>query len=344
VLELAELAPHPRLSMTPRDRFVRTLNFQKCDDRLPMVEWAAWWDLTIDRWKTEGLPKDISWEDSLAYFALDPLVLIGTGAGPAGEVPAGISRVVTDEASYDALRPYLFSDAGIDNALQHARRVKAGHDRGDFSIRLWLDGYFWFPRAQMGIEGHMLAFYDEPGLMHRMNRDLADYNLKVIDSLCRVLTPDMVGFAEDMSYNHGPMLSHEFFEEFLRPYYERTVPEMKRRGIKVLVDTDGDVTTMIPWLLASGIEGVYPLERQAGVDVAQLRAKHPRLLMMGGYDKMVMSQGEAAMRAEFERLLPVMRTGGYVPSVDHQTPPEVSLANFQIYVRLFREYCERAAR
>ena len=330
--------------MNARERFVRTLNFEKCDDRLPMVEWAAWWDLTIERWKTEGLPKDISWEDSLAFFSLDPLVLIGTGAGPAGDVPPPVSRVVTDEAAYDALRPYLFSDAAIEGAVQHARRLKAGHDRGDFSIRLWLDGYFWFPRALMGIENHMLAFFDQPGLMHRMNCDLADYNLKAVDAICGVLTPDMVGFAEDMSYNHGPMLSRGFFDEFLRPYYERTVPAMKRRGIKVLVDTDGDVTSMIPWLLAAGIEGVYPLERQAGVDLAKLRALYPRLIMMGGFDKMVMSQGEAPMRAEFERLLPVMRLGGYIPSVDHQTPPEVSLGNFKIYVRLFREYCERATR
>ena len=309
-----------------------------------MVEWAAWWDLTIERWKTEGLPKDISWEASLDFFALDPLVLIGTAGGPGSDLPASISRLATDEASYEALRPHLFSAANIEAAVREARRLKAGHERGDFAIRLWLDGYFWFPRGLMGIEQHMLAFYDQPELMHRMNSDLAEFNERVLRAICAVLTPDMVGFAEDMSYNHGPMLSQGFFTEFLLPYYQRTVPVIKARGSKVLVDTDGDVSTMIPWLLAAGIEGVYPLERQAGVDVAKLRALHPRLIMMGGYDKMVMSQGEAPMRAEFERLLPVMRTGGYIPSVDHQTPPEVSLKNFQIYMRLFREYCERAAK
>ena len=329
---------------TARERFLQTLNFEKCPDRLPMVEWAAWWDLTIDRWKTEGLPKEISWEDSLAYFGLDPLVLIGTGGGPVGEVPPTVSRVVTDEASYEALRPHLFTEAGIEAALQQAQRLKAGHERGECSIRIWLDGYFWFPRGLMGIEQHMLAFYDQPELMHRMNSDLADYNNRAIRAICTVLTPDMVGFAEDMSYNHGPMLSHGFFNEFLRPYYQRTVPVIKGLGIKALVDTDGDVTTMIPWLLEAGLDGVYPLERQAGVDLAHLRRLFPRLIMMGGYDKMVMSHGEAPMRAEFERLLPVMRTGGYIPSVDHQTPPEVSLGNFKIYCRLLREYCERAVR
>lgn len=70
------------------------------------------------------------------------------------------------------------------------------------------------------------------------------------------------------------------------------------------VDTDGLVTDMIPWLLNSGIEGVYPLERQAGVDLCELRREYPSLLMMGGFDKMTMSRGEDAMRREFERLLP----------------------------------------
>jgi hypothetical protein len=329
--------------MTPRERFVTTLNFGHCADRLPMVEWAAWWDLTLDRWKTEGMPKELGWDESLAFFRLDPLVLVGTGGGPGGDVPASVSREVNDDAAYDALRPYLFSEASIEGVLQHARRLQAGHERGDFSIRLWLDGYFWFPRTLMGIEQHMLAFYDQPALMHRMNRDLAAFNERLVAALCTVLTPDMVGFAEDMSYNHGPMLSRGFFTEFLQPYYRTTVPGLKQRGIKVLVDTDGDVTTMIPWLLEAGIEGVYPLERQAGVDLAALRASHPRLILMGGFDKMVMTQGEAAMRTEFERLLPVMRTGGFIPSVDHQTPPGVSLENYRIYVRLFREYCERAA-
>ena len=48
------------------------------------------------------------------------------------------------------------------------------------------------------------------------------------------------------------------------------------------------------------------------------------------------------MKAEFERILAVMRQGGYIPSVDHQTPPGVSLQNYKIYLRLLNEYCLRA--
>ena len=179
----------------------------------------------------------------------------------------------------------------------------------------------------MGIEPHFYAFYDEPELLHRINADLARFNIRIVDAVCSVLKPDFVGLAEDVSYNHGPMLSKSLSDDFLLPYYRMLIPEIKKHGVKVLIDSDGDITTMVPWLNHAGIDGVYPLERQAGVDLNRIRAEHPTFLMLGGYDKMVMPFGEPAMRAEFERLLPVMRSGGIILSVDHQTPPGVSLDN-----------------
>jgi hypothetical protein len=332
--------------MTPRERFLKTLNFEQPDDRLPMVEWAAWWGETTDRWKREGLPQDIGWDASLDYFGLDKLVCIGA-SGVSGECPPPASHgagVMTDERSYETIRPYLYTDSIIEAVKKAAVDRKERHDRGDVIIRLWLDGFFWFPRRLFGIEKHLYAFYDNADLMHRMNAELADFNIRVIEALFPILRPDMVGFAEDMSYNHGPMLSYELFKEFLMPYYQRVIPHIKKYGVKVLIDSDGDITSMIPWMNEAGIEGVYPLERQAGVDIAKIRQAYPSFLMMGGYDKMVMSKGEKEMRVEFERLLPVMRSGGYIPSVDHQTPPGVSLANYRIYVKLFLEYCTKAAR
>ena len=40
----------------------------------------------------------------------------------------------------------------------------------------------------------------------------------------------------------------------------------------------------------------------------------------------------------FERLVPLMKTGGFIPSVDHQTPPGVSLEQYRVYLRLLNEY------
>ena len=57
---------------------------------------------------------------------------------------------------------------------------------------------------------------------------------------------------------------------------------------------------------------------------------------------MVMNKGEDAIRAEFERILPVMKSSRYIPSVDHQTPPGVSFEEYKTYMKLFEEYCIKA--
>ena len=90
--------------------------------------------------------------------------------------------------------------------------------------------------------------------------------------------------------------------------------------------------------MRAGIEGVLPLERQAGVDVVALRELYPKFIFIGAFDKMTMRRGVDDMRAEFERLLPVMKTGGFIPSVDHQTPPDVDIDTYRLYVSILKEY------
>lgn len=328
--------------MNGRERFLRVINFKNVD-RLPFIEWAAWWDKTIDNWNDQGLPQ-MTLMESLDYFGLDKMLMISAEiTGQDCPIPVEEGKgIITDEQSYKVIRKYLYPQSSIEKMIKNAIELKKIHDDGEIIIRLWLDGFFWFPRKLLGIENHMYAFYDDPALIHRMNEDLTNFHIQTIDALCSILTPDMAGFAEDMSYNLGPMLSYECYQEFILPYYKKVVPTLKKHGIKVFVDSDGKIEDMIPWLLEGGIEGIYPLERQSGVDINQIRKDYPDFLMLGGYNKMVMTKGEQSMRKEFERILPVMRSGGYIPSVDHQTPPGVTLENYQIYVKLLKEYCIKA--
>ncbi len=90
------------------------------------------------------------------------------------------------------------------------------------------------------------------------------------------------------------MISRQIFEEFLAPYYRQFVAALDELDILLIVDTDGDVTLLVPWLQGVGVAGVLPLERQAGVDGLKLRRQFPRLRMIGHFDKMTMNQGEAA--------------------------------------------------
>ena len=249
--------------------------------------------------------------------------------------------LMRDRADYLALKPHLYPDPAIDP--EEAAGWVGPHERGELVVWVTLEGFFWFPRTLLGIEPHLYAFHDQPDLMREMNQDLLEFNLRAFDEFCEILVPDFMTLAEDMSYNHGPMISAGMFADFVAPYCRELAPHMRRRGTVVFVDTDGDVTDAVPWYMEAGCQGFLPLERMAGVDVNRLRETHAELRMIGAFDKTVMHRGEGRIRREFERLEPAMRGGGFIPSCDHQTPPEVSLEDYRLYVRLLQEYAREFA-
>lgn len=322
--------------MNNRERIKAVLKFEEFD-RLPIIEWAPWWKDTIKRWHNEGLPASVQTGDELEeHFELDGILraFIG-GLGPDTPSPEFHgAKIIENQSDYEKILPTLYEQIDLSGFEQLAKK----QEKEDKITLLYTDGFFWFPRILFGIENHLYGFYDNKELMHRINKDLSDYIIKAFTQLFEVCCPEIIYFQEDLSYNHGPMLSKEQYDEFLKPYYLKVLPALKKSEATIFVDTDGQVKQPVSWFEETGIEGVWPLERQAGVDIAQLRQDHPGMRFLGGFDKTIMHKGEKALRSEFERLNEVASKGGYVISCDHQTPPEVSYDDYLLYIKLFREY------
>lgn len=330
------------------EAFRKILNFEE-SDRYPLMEWASWWDKTIARWEGEGLPANMSKFEVMEYFGLDLHYQDWIRSiSPTCRAPAhhggGIIRNADDYR--DNVLPKLFDFSLVDNDWKIVDPVKwekyaTDHEAGKAAVWFTVDGFFWLPRKLFGIENHLFAFYDYPGIMHDINKRNAEWIIKVVDEICTYCTPEFMTFAEDMSYNHGMMIGKDLYDEFMLPYYKEVIPYIKSKGIKVIIDSDGDIAEGSKWFDEAGIEGILPLERQAGVDLLELRKMNPEQLYIGHFDKMVMGKGEGALRTEFERLMPVVKQGGFIISCDHQTPPNVSLDDYKLYIQLLREYTEQ---
>ncbi len=332
--------------MTNRERLKKVFNFDFENlDRLPYMEWAPWWDETLSRWQNEGIDPTLKPLDVAKQLGLDVVhhFWISPRDNNIPPIPThGCGRINSKEDYLLLKKRYLYTDDKIKSACEQIKKIKPLHDSGEIAVCLTLEGFFWYPRTLFGIENHLYAFYDHPDLMHEINQDCVNYEKKIIDAIYNLITPDFMTFAEDMSYNSGPMLSKQMFDTFLAPYYNQLIPELKKKGTFVFIDSDGDITQLIPWLQEIGAEGLLPLERQSGVDIQKIRQQYPHFLMVGAYNKLIIKNGEKAMRDEFERILPVMKSGGYIPCCDHQTPPEVSLENYKLYRKLSEEYCLKA--
>ena len=44
-----------------------------------------------------------------------------------------------------------------------------------------------------------------------------------------------------------------------------------------------------------------------------------------------------ALSTSCQRVLPLMREGGYIPHTDHSLPPDISFANYTYYMNKFSE-------
>jgi hypothetical protein len=193
-------------------------------------------------------------------------------------------------------------------------------------------GVFSSLRDLFGFESMMYTFFDDPQLIRDVLGHLTALWLGLFEEVLSQTDVDYAYFWEDMSYKSGSMVSPRIFREFLMPVYQRINGFFRGRGIDiVLLDTDGDVWDLIPLFLEGGVTGLYPFEVRAGMDVAEVRKRYPRLQMLGGIDKNALVEGPEAIDRELARVAPVVKTGGYVPGIDHYVQPNVPWEHFRYY-------------
>ena len=204
-----------------------------------------------------------------------------------------------------------------------------------------LVGGYMYLRSLIGPADLLYALYDMPDVIH----DCMETWLAVADAVIARhqahVTLDEFFIAEDICYNHGPLISPDMMAEFLLPYYQQLLTNLKARQIDrgrhlyVQVDTDGYAVPVIPiYQAAIGMDVMSPFEVASGCDVVEIGRQYPDLVILGGIDKRVLASGRAAIDAELERILPVMRArGGYIPTSDHGVPAEVPYEDYLYYRR-----------
>lgn len=90
--------------------------------------------------------------------------------------------------------------------------------------------------------------------------------------------------------------------------------------------------------MEAGVNCIYPLEAQSGMDAPTLRKQYgEQLAMIGNIDKRALVAGKAVTRRELRSKSSLIDDGGYMPSVDHLVPPDISFNKYKYYVSLLRK-------
>lgn len=355
--------------MTPHERFLACMRFEPVD-RPALWEWGPW-PSALRRWQREGLgqghnPPQFAecdekmqcsvdlWmrprfregvvleDDQYVTQRTDRGVLMRLPKSPdAMSMPQHLKYPVAGREDWEELKKRFRGKDEERFPVEWATRCERWKEEGPV---LLLQGarspsLFGFVRELMGAERSLTAFLDEPELVHDMMEANTEFLLELLPRVFEEAPISSLFFWEDMCYRNGSLISPAMFREFMTPRYRRITDLARSHGVEeIFVDSDGDVSELIPLWLEAGINGVYPMEVAAGMDVVALRREYGKdLLMTGGIDKRVLAQGQEEIDQELERVLPVAEEGGFIPHIDHAIPHDVPYENFVYFWKRKKE-------
>ncbi|MDD5707796.1 MAG: uroporphyrinogen decarboxylase family protein [Kiritimatiellae bacterium] len=353
--------------MNDRARFLGVMQYEAVDRR-PLHLVGPWND-TLARWRREGLPADT---DPNVFLGVTGGLKVVNLSGNTGLQPwfeertvseTGNMRIFTDTygrtvqdfkdhtsmpewidfpvKSRQDLRRVLdehFSPGQLDARFDAAWTKRCEQARADKGQILTLaDGgcYYWTLRSLAGVEYASYLFYDAPDEVDELFERINEACLESIRRAARVVPLDLLGFGEDVGFKTGPLISPAMFRQFILPRYRKVMDLAHSLGVRLAwYDSDGDVRAFIPDYLSVGINMLAPCEIAANMDPVALRKLFGRdLRMLGGFDKRIVAQGPAAIDAEFARLQPVIREGGFLPAIDHSISADISFANYRYFLQ-----------
>jgi hypothetical protein len=374
----------PRERMSPATRKLR--DAYEMVPGAPLLHREFWlMPGALERWAAEGMPQDVPLAELFHYDDAGNFGLGGLGWCEAAFIPAFEERIVEDRGDYEVAQDYagrhvlFFKDRRVGfmpEYLAHPVRdlrtweddvkwrldpttpgrfadlpakreqAQAAAARGMIISQGVIGGYMYL-RSLIGPMELLYACHDQPALIHDCMAAWLNLADAVIARHQEFVTLDEVFLAEDICYNHGSLISPEMMREFLLPYYQQLIANVRSRQLDptrklhVQIDTDGFCDPVIPvYRQAIGMTMMSPFEVASGCDVVRTAREYPDLVISGGLDKRVLSKAKGDIDEMVERIIPAMRQrGGYIPTVDHGTPEEVPYDNYLHYRARMVELC-----
>lgn len=259
-----------------------------------------------------------------------------------GFMPEYVGHPVTDMRSWEEDVAWRLDPASPGRFADLEARMEDARGQAQRGIRIvqGVIGGYMYLRSLIGPAELPVMLVDQPEVIHAAMRAWLALTDAVVARHQAYVTLDEFFLAEDICYNHGCLISPRMMREFLLPYYQQAIANVRSRQIDrsrhlyIHVDTDGHAPATIPIYREIGMDVMSPFEVASGCDVVAIGREYPDLVMFGGIDKRVLAGSKAGIDAMVDRILPAMRArGGFIPTCDHGVPEEVSLDNYRHYRR-----------
>ena len=196
----------------------------------------------------------------------------------------------------------------------------------------------WF---MMGLETFMFACIDDPEFVEMMYDKIVPLQLRAMEAAMAHPSVGMSFHADDLSGKNGPLVHPDHYNQYVFPCYKKMADMAKAADKPMVYHTDGKIDMVIEELLATGIDGWHPVEKQAH-DINEIKAKYgQRIALLGNIDlQYTLTKGtpeevDQEVRTRIKDLGP---GGGYCVSSGNSIPEYVPIENYAAMLEATYKY------
>jgi len=238
------------------------------------------------------------------------------------------------------LKHYTPPDPNADDVLGHLPEVIERFG-GRRAITAICRDAFFNPAFLRGTSQYLMDMVENPRLVHELVDVCLSYDIPAMQRMVAAGC-DVVVFGDDYADKNSTLMSPAHFREFILPGLKRCVDAAHEAGAYVVKHTDGNIMGVLDMIVETGIDGLNPLEPQAGMDIGLIKQQYgDRIALVGNIDcGYLLSQApvEEVRRVTRETIETAKPGGGYCLSSSNSIHSSVKPENLMAMVETLREW------
>jgi len=146
---------------------------------------------------------------------------------------------------------------------------------------------------------------------------------------------------DDYAFKTGTFLSLQQFREFVWPNLKKLCYEVKKRGAFFIKHTDGNINSIIGEMVDLGIDGLHSLEKDAGVNIAEVKEKYgDKICLLGNLDqaRTFVKEEEDVINEVKDCISKASYGGGHILTTSNNFTPDVKVNNIFAMFKAARKY------
>ena len=242
--------------------------------------------------------------------------------------------------SFDDYKKYKVPDADRPERLGRLPELVKKF-KGEKAIIFAQRAFFMWSAYLLGMENLLINFITEPDFIHEFFDKILDFNIKLTRNAIRA-GADIIFETDDYAYNKGLLFSPQIYEEFINPRLKQFVKVVHDEGGMIVKHSDGNLMKIIDRIVDTGIDGLNPIDPQAGMDISEIKQKFgDKVCLWGNIDCGNLltfgsvNEVEEAVKNCIEN---ASAGGGFVLSSSNSIHSSVKPENYEAMLKYGRQY------